>query len=71
MVAMANSGSSSNGSQFFITVSPAPWLTGKHTIFGTVVDNILVADEISKVATDAKDRPVEDVLLESVRITEA
>jgi peptidyl-prolyl cis-trans isomerase A (cyclophilin A) len=69
MVAMANSGSSSNGSQFFITVCPAPWLTGRHTIFGVVIDNAQVADHISKVATDAKERPVEDVVLQSVHIT--
>jgi cyclophilin family peptidyl-prolyl cis-trans isomerase len=69
MVAMANSGESSNGSQFFITVSPAPWLTGKHTIFGELIDNSTVADQISQVPVDAEDRPIEDVVLESVRIS--
>ena len=69
MVAMANSGESSNGSQFFITVSPAPWLTGKHTIFGEVIDHSTVADQISQVTVDAEDRPVEDIVLESVRIS--
>jgi cyclophilin family peptidyl-prolyl cis-trans isomerase len=69
MVAMANSGESSNGSQFFITVSPAPWLTGKHTIFAEVMDNSTVADQISQVPVDAEDRPIEDIVLESVRIS--
>ena len=69
MVAMANSGESSNGSQFFITVSAAPWLTGKHTIFGEVIDNRTVVDQISQVPVDAEDRPLEDVALESVHIT--
>ena len=70
MVAMANSGESSNGSQFFITVSAAAWLTGKHTIFGEVIDNSAVAVEISRVPVDTRNRPVEDVVLESVRISE-
>jgi cyclophilin family peptidyl-prolyl cis-trans isomerase len=69
MVAMANSGESSNGSQFFITVSVVPWLNGKHTIFGEVIDNSTVAAQISLVPVDAEDRPIEDVALESVRIS--
>ncbi len=69
-VAMANSGESSNGSQFFITVSPASWLTGKHTIFGEVIDNSTVVDQISQVPVDAEDRPLEDEVLESVLISD-
>jgi len=71
MVAMANSGPNSDGSQFFITVGPAPWLTYKHTIFGRVVDGMTVADRISEVPVDPSDRPIEDVVLMTVRIIAA
>ena len=67
-LAMANSGPGTNGSQFFITVAAAPWLTSKHTIFGEVVEGQEVANEISRVATRAGDRPFVDVVLEEVRI---
>jgi cyclophilin family peptidyl-prolyl cis-trans isomerase len=69
MVAMALSGESSNGSQFFITVSPAPWLNGKHTIFGEVLGDRAVVDSISQVPVGAADRPVVDVVLQNVRIS--
>ncbi|MDD7385142.1 MAG: peptidylprolyl isomerase [Actinomycetaceae bacterium] len=74
MLAMANAGKrmgrGTNGSQFFITVAPTPWLLGHHTIFGRVVDEAskAVVDEIANVATGAMDRPVEDVVLTSVDI---
>jgi cyclophilin family peptidyl-prolyl cis-trans isomerase len=68
-VAMANSGPDSDGSQFFITVGPAPWLTHKHTIFGMVVDGTTVADRISEVPVDSDDRPIQDVALRTVRIS--
>jgi peptidyl-prolyl cis-trans isomerase A (cyclophilin A) len=68
MLAMANSGPNTNGSQFFITVATPTHLNGKHTIFGEVVEGQTVADEISKVPT-ANDKPVEDVVLREVRIT--
>ena len=67
-LAMANSGPNTNGCQFFITVAPTDWLTGKHTIFGEVVEGQDVADKISKVKTAAQDKPVKPVVLESVSI---
>jgi len=67
-LAMANAGPNTNGSQFFITVAPTTWLTGRHTIFGEVVEGYDIVEKISKVARDGMDRPKKPVVLESVVI---
>lgn len=72
LLAMANAGPGTNGSQFFITTVETPWLNGRHTIFGEVVDedSKKVVDAIEGVATGAMDRPVEDVVISSIDIEE-
>jgi peptidyl-prolyl cis-trans isomerase A (cyclophilin A) len=69
-LAMANAGPNTNGCQFFVTVAATPWLNGKHTIFGKVVEGQDVADAISKVPS-SRDKPSIDVVLTEVRIEEA
>jgi len=67
-LAMANAGPNTNGSQFFITVAPTTWLTGKHTIFGEVAEGQDIADKISNAARGPQDRPRKDIVLQSVTI---
>jgi cyclophilin family peptidyl-prolyl cis-trans isomerase len=70
VLAMANSGPNTNGSQFFIVTADAcPWLDGLHTVFGRVSSGMDVVDAIDQVATDGGDRPLEEVRIESVGIT--
>jgi len=67
-LAMANAGPNTNGSQFFITVVATDWLTGKHTIFGEVVEGQNVVDQITQVPRGRNDRPNKDVVLKKVTI---
>ncbi len=69
-LAMANAGPNTNGSQFFIvTADAAPWLDGKHTVFGRIVGGMDVVDAIESVETDARDRPLTDVTIERVELS--
>ena len=70
LLAMANAGPNTNGSQFFVTVAATSWLTGKHTIFGEVTDGMDTVYAISRTKTAAGDRPVDEVVLERVEIVE-
>ena len=70
LLAMANAGPGTNGSQFFVTVSTPNYLNNKHTIFGEVISGYDLVEKISKVATQPGDRPVKDVVIKSIDISE-
>jgi peptidyl-prolyl cis-trans isomerase B (cyclophilin B) len=70
-LAMANAGPNTNGSQFFIVTAEAcPWLDGKHTVFGKVTSGMDVADTISELPRDSRDKPQEDAVIERVEISD-
>ena len=71
-LAMANAGPNTNGSQFFVvTTEAAPWLDGKHTVFGKVTDGMDAVDSIEKSDTDANDKPREPAVIERVELVQA
>ena len=71
-LAMANAGPNTNGSQFFIvTTDSAPWLDGKHTVFGRVTDGMDTVDAIEGLETDGRDRPVQPPVIESIELDPA
>jgi peptidyl-prolyl cis-trans isomerase A (cyclophilin A) len=69
ILSMANAGPNTGGSQFFITLEATPWLDGKHAVFGAVTEGMENVEAIGGTATSRGDRPVEDVVMESVTIT--
>ena len=71
LLAMANAGPGTNGSQFFIVTADAcPWLDGKHTVFGRITTGMDIVDSISQLDRDARDRPRDDVTIQSVSVVE-
>ncbi len=67
---MANSGPNTGGSQFFITLAPTPWLDGKHSVFGRVVEGMPVIEQIAAAEKDSNDRPLKEVAMKTVTVSD-
>lgn len=70
ILSMANAGPNTGGSQFFVTLAATPWLDGKHAVFGKVVDGLDVVREIGRCETARGDRPVQEVVMETLTVSE-